>query len=398
MKYSLKTLLIMAIFCAILITGCESNNDATPPPITPTPTETVTPTYTPTATPPVTITPNPGTPTPTVIPTPPPDIPEDVLFILKHLDNYNLELVELLKQQPWYSDGIDVGERIFINNGLGRGVSYQGVGTLNENDILKEIVANKSYDIKQVQLKGGTKNVLVMYDDETQLEPCMNILVEALPRVENFLSITYPYDTLTAYVRTVQKVQTGGNGSITLNAGFHDPYYVKKAVHELVHAMLMTDDQGHQGGAIEDWINEGLAEFGAWCVLEQINKEKPDFLVRNFSVQEHYDDVLGYLEKAEFLGKVGALDVPIAELHNWNPVETGYYVLKDLSDLMLPTSFSKAIGDFYYFKQDNFYKNKQENLDLVRAADKNDLFNSSLKFAPDKSAVEDFFAARIFGN
>ena len=68
-----------------------------------------------------------------------------------------------------------------------------------------KIVDNEQYKIETVELNGGTKNVLVMYEDIEQLDITMKYIKDAAPIVEQLFGITYPKETITYKLSNVTK-------------------------------------------------------------------------------------------------------------------------------------------------------------------------------------------------
>ncbi len=382
--FTFPIVLLIAILSATLITGCDSSGDPTPT-VTPTPTETVTPIVTPGTPTPTVI---PGTPTPTVIPTPTdtptptPEIPAECIKTLKVLRAYNDPLVDFIQEQPWYLDGVDESEARFIVDGIGMDTT-KGFGfKASENDILMKIVENKQLAIETVQLKGGDKDILIGYEDISLLEPYMEWAKVSSPLTEKFLGVPFPNDTILIYVRNSGNA-AGSGGRLTLSANLNNPYAVKQDTHEEIHAFWETEsDGGGRGGGTLMVINEGLAELGAYVVLEEISQTMPGFLDESFYIQDRYDAIVRHLKED---GKFG---LPLSQLQNYNITEVGFYILKDLRDLMGADAFTDGLAAIYYYKEPI----------TGFAVDEEILHEYMREHAPDKAAVDQFFAERVFGN
>jgi len=206
---------------------------------------------------------------------------EEAATNLSILYQYNPEIVEFLADQPWFNDGLSLEEEIFINCGLGGHPDLQGVGaTEGIEEIIKEIIENQQYRIETIQLSGGTKNVLIMCEDPQYLDLAMEKTKESMPLIENFLGITYPKQTLTIFV--AEGLFTGAsNGTVYLDISYLINNITQPLYHEGTHAMWDTDQDGGRGGGTKWWINEGLAELGAYVTGEQLNT--------TISLQEKYE-------------------------------------------------------------------------------------------------------------
>ncbi|MCP3684139.1 MAG: hypothetical protein GY861_15770 [bacterium] len=388
---TLFTVAAIAAGSVIAYKSCESNNDSTPPPITPI--VTVEPTYppTPTVTPDPTVMPTPETPTSTETPTPLPDVPEDVSHNLDVLSDYNPKLVDFLREQPWYLDGINEEESIFILDGLGRKPSAQGVGPSDSrNDVLMKIVENEQYKIEKVQLNGGEKNVLVMYEEDHMLDPVMNLALAAAPRVEDYLGMEFPRDTLTVYVRS-----EGGDFGVNATAIVVKPdadFFPERAVvREIKHAMWHTDSEGRMGRTEDMEQSEGDAELCAYVVLEELSKTNPDLLSKEYTVEERFTYAVNKLNG------LGLLSEPATSPRFDNQRLGTHYlkwfmVLNDVRNAMGAEAYSAARGEMYEYK-DN-YDGPLLQGPVIK---EKELQEFMMKHAPNPLAVETIFTMSVFG-
>ena len=314
-----------------------------------------------------------------------PQVAENLSILYQH----NATLVELVTKQPWFNDGINEKEEIFINHGLGTAPGYQGVGVAeSHNAVLTKIVEKEQYEIETVELKDGVKNILLMSEDINLLHPRIEILKEAAPMLESLLGNTYPWETITAYISQLNEKYEIINGTIISTIEDLDKNVVRSYLHELTHVLWVTDKRRFDLRT-KEWINEGIAEFGAYYAGEKITENSPYWWKWDFYMQDRYDYLLNKAKKTGVWGKpmieiAEIKDVSAKEFHDIQ-VRMGYLFMKDLYDKMGEKAFTNMMSDLYKLKSTSNTVIKETHLEEY-----------ALKYAPNKEAVQKLFNERVW--
>ena len=265
---------VIASISTALLTGCNSNNDSTPPPITPTPTETIipTPSVTPGTPTPIVI---PGTPTPTVTPTPSPTytptpsptetpIPFDLQFIAS-MDEPTARLV---MSKGWYNDGKSDKEERFVNC-LGDAVNLTGSAPdINEaKNYVRALVNNfpASCVFEDIQMNNHSVSLFTLSNNPEKLSKATDIIQTGLPIEEDFIGFDFPsnrLDILLGPYGVSGAVMYGTRVTLDENTESPGSFY-----NEISHRFNIF-------GPV--WIGEGITRFMQWYVTEEV-KDEPWF-------------------------------------------------------------------------------------------------------------------------
>jgi hypothetical protein len=311
------------------------------------------------------------------------------IYAIDVINKYDHGLADYIKEQPWFKDGIDDEETMFLDYDLRRVLTLQAAYELpSQNEELRQVVANKLYKIEPIQLKKGTVYLLVISDIPDMIESVLRVLKAGAPIAESFLGITYPEDYITAFIDDNSSDSYGNRGTLLLGIGQSsvpvDPgEHLITDLHELVHAMWGSGKTTYLNDT-KQWIDEGMAEFGAYYILQQISISTPRWFSWDGSVEKGYSYYLAYAQRN------GIWNRPITSLKLSDPfgaMVVGYLFLKDLHDLMGNDSFSKTLVNLYIYKQP-FRKVVIEEKRLESEA---------LQITNNNGNIQDLFNVRIWG-
>jgi hypothetical protein len=327
------------------------------------------------------------------------DEPE-IAFCLCFIQRANPKLVDFILQQPWYLDGITEEERSFIVHGLGNG--SQGIATFTGiDDQIMEIIVNRWYVIDRVELSGGSKEIMLVYNNPHDLdngnkELVFNTVKSAAGEIERLNGTGYPLDAVTVFLAWMNiPGNYAMNGMMLLKT--YEGFTVFSVLEELAHVLACSRKATNVH--YDEWIGEGLANFSEAYAVEKLSQGDISWWQDewNSSVRKYYDDDLVAVKKS------GVWDVPISTLNGTHEqiAQMGFLFIKDLYDIMGEDSYIRMMSSMYEWQSTQPPFVNRSDGQPASYADGHTLEEHALKACPDedmKTRVSQLFKDRVWGN
>ncbi len=376
---------------------------------TPTPTQQYnTPTPTPTAVATPTATAAPPTPTPPATFTPVPQKPECPVACKEAFEliwNFGRPVAEAISQQPWFKDGVNGDDAVFINSlRIKFGVP----------EIYDIIAAPQDHFVHgSIDTLLGKKNVAVLYVPEQYIEGHGLVLTDART-AENVLSLYMAYTPLpeqylkAPYLGDFNPPDSPSN-MYTIFINIKNRANAQGSINTLSNRKVQTHiretNLRYHFGPI--WMAEGSADFIALKLYEGLVDKTGEWngLTPPPSLNELYDRLKSKVYNERYIKGQGYVPTP-AEGNLANSVPVGNIPLEEMFDykvsevtqghvtFVLLVDLERIIGE-------EALRNGYRTLISMNSANANaaDVYNSFRQYAPpDKlQPFDELFETRVFG-
>jgi hypothetical protein len=174
----------------------------------------------------------------------------------------------LIREQPWYQDGLDPDEEIFVDRLLTYLSRSPGATVgLSQELIPEETIRDKLFLLDTVQLRRGPTKILIVYWPKDDAQQEMRVLKTGLPVLEQVMRTPFPVP-LASYF----------NGPHRVNQ-LDDPYFIRIANSNATDPHILFHESAHiyWHQNVPNWFAEGMADLLAAYVRDRVSADPPDW-------------------------------------------------------------------------------------------------------------------------
>jgi hypothetical protein len=185
----------------------------------------------------------------------------DVDAVFARYASTRADLIDLYKSQPWFKDGLNREESLFVERGISFVAKYDGPrsATIGEETIRRQL-----YRYDKIELSSGEVELILIYEPGQNAEREMNTIKQILPVLEQVVGIPYP-----------EKVMTFVNGDFGIN-DFNEGEFIRIDDCCTVSSFILAHELAHTYWSVgASWFNEGMADLYAVMVTERLNAGIP---------------------------------------------------------------------------------------------------------------------------
>ena len=312
-----------------------------------------------------------------------------------YLQKEHPDLAELLVSQPWFKDGLNDSERAALEYGLGEQGLGGGTGI---DDVLRDIIVNQQWVVDKVQLSGGIKYIVAIYDrpdaaSKENATTIVDIVKVASPVIEKLNGAKYPLDAITMFPNYITAPGDSGAGNGFIDLGLYPEGINRNLVETLLEEDSHVIINSRIGGIIytREWITEGFANFSKAYAGEKLSQSNIPWWNSswNYTMQQVYDGDLSYMKRLGIWG----LPLSGSDLDKKSHTEKVYMGSLFMTDLY------RTLGENNYTTMmSGIYDWQTANPKVV--VDENKLEDFALKSSPNdavKANVQKLFDTRVWG-
>jgi len=171
------------------------------------------------------------------------------------------DLIAKFKVQPWFQDGLDRAESLFVERGLAFAATGNGVRRANIRD---ETIERKLIKYEKFELHSRELELLLIYEPGQDGDKQFALMKPMVETLESIVGVQYP-----------ESVMTIVNGAFEIN-DFSDGQFIRIARCCVVSQFILAHELAHTYWSMApSWFNEGMADIYAVFTLERLNKERP---------------------------------------------------------------------------------------------------------------------------
>ena len=315
--------------------------------------------------------------------TPTPEYVDD----LGAIKGYDQGIRDLIVSQPWFLDGVDNNEALFIK-GIRDIVANKVRMSEREKGLtyLTEVIVNAphTYIVDEVRLQNGPLPLLITSQNAELLSKAVSLVKAGMPRIQEASAVDYPTQTVRVHLGAYGLAIGSARSGYIILPETEDPtrYY-----HELTHTF--QNPMWDIYPAVPLWWLEGRARFIQYYVAEQVKGDPwwdelrlPQWL-RQGETSSIVDDACQMAEK-EYEAR-GLSNVPLVKSDaQGDPYLQGHLFWMDLYRML----GSRGTAEVFALSWAN------------SAPTEKDLETVSLKVASKygkEELVKELFGSRVFG-
>jgi hypothetical protein len=314
----------------------------------------------------------------------------DIAYSFGVLESFNPGMVDVVMEQPWYSDGLSEEERVFLSYGFND--KYDGIARY-KTEMLLPVIVNRQFLVDTVQLQAGSKYIVGIATDNTNiLKSYVDDAKTAFPFVEAKFGIPFPK---AAILLEVTKLDIGGaaaNGSIEINDKLYEAERLHVLAHEFAHLMEGSHpDTIHRLAGM--CFSEGLCDL-----IGDLTMEEFDRIPNGCTINDLYNNTLKKVKEN------GWWDIPLTDPNFADDsdriYEMEFLFMKDLYDTVGKEVFTRMLVSTYKYKVENYqeiYEPSKHPTDFIVESKLEELVLSSCPNDEVKSKVKKLFDERVWG-
>jgi hypothetical protein len=271
------------------------------------------------------------------------------------------ELIDLIKAQDWYKDGLDKNESLFVERMLAYVGRYGGPRTGYISDVT---VKQKLFLADKATTKSGDVDLLVIYEPNQNAEKEMAFAKKAVPVLEDLVGVQWPERVVTIVNGTTNASGTsGGPAAGTSQAGF-----VQLARCCILEPGVLAHELAHNYWSYEvgpQWFAEGMADIYSALANTKMATDPPD----GWKIQPVDVDILYRNQKAAIGGQLTSV-IPKGRAADLNYAAFDALLL-EIRKAMSPDAFSAAAKQIYLtsdFGRTSLKEKRLEDIFLANSA------------------------------
>jgi hypothetical protein len=251
----------------------------------------------------------------------------DVDRALARYESSRGDLISLFQAQPWYQDGLDADESLFVERSLAFVAGQPGDSF---KTISRAAITGKLFLHETLQLRNRQVELLLVYEPGQDARREMSLLRAAIPALESQVGIEWP-----------EKAITVVNGSFGIN-DYNNGGFIRIDRCCVTSAFVLAHELAHTYWSMgPSWFNEGMADLYSTITLQRLDADPPEGW-RGFG--ENLDSL--YESRRRLEGRFP--DLKLGERF----ATDGLYQVADLFLLRIretisPEAFSAAVADIY---------------------------------------------------
>ncbi|HLG12736.1 MAG TPA: hypothetical protein VI876_13340 [Dehalococcoidia bacterium] len=293
----------------------------------------------------------------------------DVERALARYESSRADLIALFQEQPWFKDGLDAGESLFVERSLAFVAGQPGDSF---KTISRAAVRDKLYLHETLQLRNRAIELLLIYEPGQDAKREFALLRAAILTLEEEVGVEWP-----------EKAMTVINGTFGIN-DYNNGGFIRIDRCCVLSAFVLAHELAHTYWSMgPSWFNEGMADIYSTLTLQTLDDHPPEGW-RGFG--ENIDDL--YASRKRLEGRFP--DLKLGERF----ASDGLYQVADLfllriRDIITTEAFSSAVADIYAasdFGRLTLKDKRVEDIFLSHASDK------------DRDAVMDLFNKQVWGD
>jgi len=295
----------------------------------------------------------------------------DVDRAFRRFETTRGDLIAYIQDQPWYEDGLDGEEALFVERALSFVAGQTGASFESLN---RASVRDKLFLHESVKLGARGIDLILIYEPGQDAEREMSLLRAVLPVLERRVGVQFPEAAITVIDGNypINDYNPGGFIRIARCCDL-SPFVL---AHELAHAYWSMGPS---------WFNEGMADIYATLVLEDLDNAPPAGW-RGFSAD--IDAFYASRKRIVQSGRFPDLTLPKRFAQD-GLYEAADVFLLDIRDIIGTEAFAAAARDVYAASDFGRYRLSEKRIE--------DLFLARTP-QEDQEAVMGLFNRQIWGD